>query len=115
MSSWYSYLALAVFVVLVFSPTWAFGKVDQVLPNRQKDIQEEVFPHPATEVLLVGLPAVLEREEQVLKNLQYMMDTAKNPETFRIWKMKHLEYLKEIRWKKLVEASHGKARVYLHV
>lgn len=113
MSSWYSYAALAIFVVLIFSPTWAFGKVDQALRGSATVEPQEIFTHPASEMLLVGLPSVLDREEHVLKNLQNMMETAASTESKRIWTMKYTEYLKEIRWKKLVEGCHGKSRVFL--
>jgi hypothetical protein len=113
MLPWYSYVAFTLFIAVVLSPAWAFKKIDKLLDRSEEMTSAEIYTHPYSEVLYVGAPSVLEREEKVLENLQHMIDTAQSDITRRIWENKHMDFMKQIRWRKLEEGAHGKSRVYL--
>lgn len=101
-------LILVALIAMVFSPKMFFEWLDKQL--FQEDPPEE-SPHFTSEGHSIQMePYGLELEEKRLKNFDLMIRRANTKDQKRMWEVKKAEFLRNIKWTRLVEFSGASER-----
>ena len=103
---WYHGIIFLTFMLMLFSPVWFFRKLDRALNGENLketalDFEISVRPH-----LVVRDDYEMERDLNILNNLNRMIESA--PTSSRnIWIIKKAEFERQLRWKNLVNFKSG--------
>ena len=104
MTSYWQYVAIVLFFVMIFSPVWFFGKIDKYLFSEEGSISHTSpvdFISPLTIVPNIDDEDKMDLDTKRLTAIERAYDNAVSPEMKQIWMIKGLELQREIRWKTL--------------
>jgi len=105
---WYHYLIIVTFILMVASPAWFFSKVEKFIFNAHAEPHLYV-QHISNDNIIArseNMESIL-RDEKVLHNLNLMIKNTKKRDVKQMWKIKKLEFERQLRWKKdLMRANH---------
>ena len=110
MNTFWQYLALGLFCVMVFSPAWFFSKVTNYLfKEEQPDYLTTVdFVSPLSIVPNIDDEPRMDLDVKRLAAVTRAHESATSPEMKRIWMNKRLELQRQIRWRSLqIETKSG--------
>lgn len=103
---WYHYATIIILLFMVVSPAWFFGKVTKILfeePEPHESVVQYIIPGtiiPHEEDIVV-----IHQDDKVIQNLNMMIKNAKKKEVKRLWRMKKLEFERQLRWKSTLRNS----------
>lgn len=96
---WYHYLILVMFIAMVVSPVWFFGKVSKVLFDEAEPHEMVVqYVHPDSIIPNVEAVEMIDADMKVLQNLDKMIKTSKKKHVKQLWKVKKAEFERQLRW-----------------
>lgn len=92
---------------LVVSPTWFFKNLLEMLnlKNDDYDVDSPFLDgviNPAAIILTYESLEMIEQSEKILNNLNTMVKNAKNRRVKQLWKVKRAEYMRILRWNRIV-------------
>lgn len=100
---WYHVLLFVLFILMVFSPVWFFGKVEAILNDDPQESRWQYVEYVDAANELRHEPSELDMDKElhVLSNIDKMIASAKDKYTKTMWEIKKLEYTREIRWRRM--------------
>ena len=104
MNSYWQYIAIGLFFVMIFSPVWFFSKLDKYLFSEEGSIAHTSpvnFISPLTIVPNIDDETRMDLDTKRLAAIERAFDNSVSPEMKRIWMIKGLELHREIKWKTL--------------
>jgi len=108
MMYWYHYLILMMFITMIVSPVWFFGKVSKMLFD-EADPHEPVVQHINIKTILPNEEPVelMHADERVLQNLDKMIKASRNKHVKQLWKIKKAEFARQMSWRVTVRDANG--------
>jgi len=100
---WYHYLILVMFMAMIVSPVWFFGKVSKVLFDEVEPHEPVVqYVHPDAIIPNEEAVEMIDADQKVLQNLDKMVKMSKKKHVKQMWKVKKSEFERQLRWKATV-------------
>ena len=100
---WYHYLIMVMFLAMIVSPVWFFGKVSKILFDEAEPHEMVVqYVHPDAIIPNAEAVEMIHADEKVLKNLDKMIKMSKKKHVKQMWKVKKSEFERQLRWKATV-------------
>lgn len=105
---WYHLVLFVMFMAMVFSPVWFFGKLESLLNDDPQEDKWQYINHIDFTNELRSEPSEenMDKELHVLTNLDKMIASAKDKYAKTMWELKKMEYMREIRWRRM-ETNRG--------
>jgi len=104
MNSYWQYIAIGLFFVMIFSPVWFFSKLDKYLFSEEGSIAHTSpvnFISPLTIVPNIDDETRMDLNTKRLAANEKAYKNSVSPEMKQIWMIKGLELHREIKWKTL--------------
>jgi hypothetical protein len=100
---WYHYLIAVIFIAMIASPVWFFGKVGKILFD-EKEPHEPFVQHinPNSIIPYSESVEMIHADDKVLKNLDKMIQTSEKKHVKQLWEIKKAEFERQLRWKATV-------------
>jgi len=96
---WYHYVILIMFLVMVFSPVWFFGKVSKFLFDEAEPHEPVVqYVSPGNIIPNEETVKMIDADAKVLQNLDKMVKMSKKKHVKQMWKVKKSEFERKLRW-----------------
>lgn len=104
---WYHYFILMMFIAMIVSPVWFFGKVSKLLFD-EAEPHEPVVQHINIKTIIPNEDSVelIHADEKVLQNLDKMIRTSRKKHVKQLWKIKKAEFERQLRWKATKRSIH---------
>lgn len=104
---WYHYVTFVTFLLMVVSPVWFFGKVSKFLFDDAEPHEPVVqYIHPDAIIPNEEAVEMIDADIKVLQNLDKMVKMSKKKHVKQMWKVKKLEFERELQWKSTVRNTH---------
>jgi hypothetical protein len=95
---------------LITSPQYFFSKVDAHILNQPKEKTQISHVNVLTTITTCSEEKMV-LDEKRLSALDGIIATCQNPNAKRIWEIKKAEYLRQVKWNRLVEMSGASERI----
>ena len=100
---WYHYLIVVMFIAMIASPVWFFGKVSKVLFDEAEPHEPVVqYVHPDAIIPNEEAVEMIDADMRVLQNLDKMVNVSKKKHVKQLWEVKKAEFERQLRWKATV-------------
>jgi hypothetical protein len=105
-------LALLGIVVMIVSPSHLFKKLDKhIFQVPDTDTHISHLNIPQVIVNYYNDEETMNQDERRLSALEGIVASCENPHAKRMWEIKKAEYLRQLKWNRLVEMSDGSERI----
>ena len=95
------------FLAMIVSPVWFFGKVSKILFDEAEPHEMVVqYVHPNAIIPKSEAVEMIHADEKVLQNLDKMVKMSKKKHVKQMWKIKKGEFERQLRWKSAVRSTH---------
>lgn len=105
--AWYHYMSIIMLLLMVVSPAWFFGKVGKIL-FEEHEPHDPVVQHinPKSVLPFHEDETVIHQDEKILHNLNMMVKKSKKKHVKQLWKIKKLEFERQLRWKASIRKAY---------
>lgn len=104
---WYHYVSIVIFILMIASPVWFFGKVGKILFDEAEPHEPVItYINPNSILPFEEEADMIQRDIKVLDNLNRMIKTSKKKHVKQLWMVKKAEFQRELRWKSTVRNIH---------
>ena len=97
------FIAILIFLTVIASPAWFFQKLEKILHEDytgDDTMAVDTYVSPQNIIPQFDTKEALARDEKILNNLNVMIKKSRKRRAKNMWKLKKIEYLRELRWKK---------------
>lgn len=98
MNNWYLYMIHVIFLVMIVSPVWFFGKISKFLFD-EAEPHDMMVHHITNTFTTQDTIAMMNADEKVLQNLNDMVNMSQNKQVKQLWEVKKAEFERHLRWK----------------
>ena len=99
---WYHYFIAVLFVAIIISPVWVFQQIEKYLFQNDEEFQNQhvVYDvHPQNVIKASLNDYYHDKDMLVLANFDKVIKNSKKRDVKKLWKLKKLEYMRQIRWR----------------
>lgn len=98
---WYHYTSIVILIFMVASPAWFFNKIEKLMFDGPDEPHLHIQHINPTHIIPNGESMEdIVRDEKVLANLNKMIRVSKKKHVKNLWKLKKVEFERQMRWKR---------------